>query len=255
MHIAGAATAVIDLGSDYEVATPLSFRVSAEGMNSAVRRRGLDNQERGCEYEVDATSVVTASGKSVERHMAPQTSLAVALLLLLLAAHGTESLGSSSSSSAAEAALPLPPPHRCASAAVWLFVGAHPELGSFAVRGHQTAELLEQHTHRTRSDESRYEVMSCVDACGSVARARLDTFLAHQCGDRRLLVTHVKYVCECLLQSRPGIAVKDVQDQNRNVFHVLDTVDPGRDATLQLMRDEVNMRDATQPLALVARRE
>jgi hypothetical protein len=38
-----------------------------------------------------------------------------------------------------------------------------------------------------------------------------------------MLVTHVKWACECLLRSRPGTAALGKQS---NVFHVFDTVCP-----------------------------
>jgi len=117
-----------------------------------------------------------------------------------------------------------------ADAAMWVFVSPSPQAGSFAMRGQQTAALLSQDVS-TRSNDTTIEAMSCEDACGAAARARFDAFLrAERCGQsrRRLLVTHVKYVCECLLRSRPGLlaATTTLGDHPRNVFHVFDTVRP-----------------------------
>jgi hypothetical protein len=95
---------------------------------------------------------------------------------------------------------------RCADATLWVFVGVHTDWGSFAVRGHQTAELMERYT-RTRSDASAVEVMSCETACGKAAQARFNDWLAQPCGDTRLLVTHVKFPCRCLQQSHPSSAL------------------------------------------------
>jgi hypothetical protein len=111
----------------------------------------------------------------------------------------------------------------CAGAALWVFVSTFPQRGSFAERGMQMAELLSQHTP-TRGNQSTIEAMSCEDACGAAASARFDEFLAQRCGPRRMLVTHVKWACECLLRSRPGTAA--LGNQQRNVFHVFDTVRP-----------------------------
>jgi hypothetical protein len=89
------------------------------------------------------------------------------------------------------------------------------------------AELLGQHTP-TRSDESTIETMSCTEVCGAAAQARFDVFLAGECGARRLLVTHVKHPCACLLRLRPGLsAAVPLGNDHRNVFHLLDTVRGG----------------------------
>ena len=120
-------------------------------------------------------------------------------------------------------------PRLCADAALWVLVGY-----SSTVRGHQTAELLEQHTP-TRSDDTEIETLSCAEACGAAAQARFDLFLAgrESCGARRLLLTHVKYACRCLLRSRPGLAAGVPQgDGYRNVFHLLDAVPSGWQCSL-----------------------
>jgi hypothetical protein len=121
------------------------------------------------------------------------------------------------------AELPAQPPS-CADAALWVFVGLHPELGSFAMRGQQTAELLERHTRAERSAESTVEAMSCEHACSKEAYARFHAFLAHPCGRRRLLVTHVKYACEVLLEFPPGRLAQTEPEDHRNVFHLFDPV-------------------------------